>query len=82
MSDIKNILFIMCDQLRADYLSCYGATHMETPHLDALAASYPDDVEIYRVLIRSVLELAQDRGDLDEATFARFEELIRPQTGD
>ncbi|MEM8631979.1 MAG: alkaline phosphatase family protein [Pseudomonadota bacterium] len=33
-----NILWIMADQLRWDYLSCYGATHIETPHLDRLAA--------------------------------------------
>ena len=34
---VKNILFIMCDQLRADHLSCYGHPHLQTPHLDALA---------------------------------------------
>ena len=34
----KNILFIMCDQLRADHLSCYGHPKLHTPHLDALAA--------------------------------------------
>lgn len=34
----KNILFIMCDQLRQDYLSCYGHPHLHTPHIDALAA--------------------------------------------
>ncbi len=34
----KNILFIMCDQLRFDYLSCYGHPHLETPNIDALAA--------------------------------------------
>jgi len=34
----KNILFIMCDQLRVDYLSCYGHPHLHTPHIDALAA--------------------------------------------
>ncbi|WP_407920705.1 sulfatase-like hydrolase/transferase [Frigidibacter oleivorans] len=34
----RNILFIMCDQLRADYLSCYGHPHLHTPHIDALAA--------------------------------------------
>jgi arylsulfatase A-like enzyme len=34
----KNILFIMCDQLRWDYLSCYGHPHLKTPHIDALAA--------------------------------------------
>lgn len=28
----------MADQLRYDYLSCYGAGHMETPNLDRLAA--------------------------------------------
>ena len=33
-----NVLWIMADQLRWDYLSCYGATHMETPNLDWLAS--------------------------------------------
>ena len=33
----KNILFIMCDQLRADYLSCYGHPFLETPNIDSLA---------------------------------------------
>lgn len=28
----------MADQLRWDYLSCYGAKHLDTPHLDKLAA--------------------------------------------
>ena len=32
-----NVLWIMADQLRWDYLSCYGATHIETPNLDWLA---------------------------------------------
>ena len=34
---VRNILFIMCDQLRADYLSCYGHPRLHTPHLDGLA---------------------------------------------
>lgn len=34
----KNILFIMADQLRADYLSCYGHPTLQTPAIDALAA--------------------------------------------
>src|SRR6185437_6472474 len=34
----KNILFIMCDQLRWDYLSCYGHQRLATPNIDALAA--------------------------------------------
>ncbi len=36
--DVKNILFIMCDQLRFDYLSCYGHPHLETTNMDRLAA--------------------------------------------
>ncbi len=38
MSEAKNILFVMADQLRADYLSCYGHPRLKTPHMDALAA--------------------------------------------
>ncbi|MGB1251313.1 MAG: sulfatase-like hydrolase/transferase [Candidatus Promineifilaceae bacterium] len=34
----KNILFIMADQLRWDYLSCYGHPHLHTPNIDKLAA--------------------------------------------
>ena len=33
----RNILFIMFDQLRFDYLSCYGHPWLETPHIDRLA---------------------------------------------
>lgn len=36
-SRVKNILFVMCDQLRADHLSCYGHPRLHTPHLDGLA---------------------------------------------
>jgi len=38
MPRAKNVLFIMCDQLRWDYLSCYGHPHLQTPNLDRLAA--------------------------------------------
>jgi arylsulfatase A-like enzyme len=38
MARPRNILFIMADQLRWDYLSCYGHPHLKTPHIDALAA--------------------------------------------
>lgn len=34
---IKNILFIMYDQLRHDYLSCTGHPHLQTPNMDWLA---------------------------------------------
>ena len=36
--DHRNILFIMCDQLRFDYLGCTGHPHLETPNIDWLAA--------------------------------------------
>ena len=38
MRDRPNLLFIMADQLRADFLGCYGADFIETPHIDALAS--------------------------------------------
>jgi arylsulfatase A-like enzyme len=38
MSKPKNILFIMADQLRADYLSCYGHPTLQTPAMDWLAS--------------------------------------------
>jgi arylsulfatase A-like enzyme len=33
-----NVLFILCDDLRPDALSCYGSQHVKTPRIDALAA--------------------------------------------
>ena len=33
----RNILFIMADQLRWDYLSCAGYPHLRTPNIDRLA---------------------------------------------
>lgn len=37
MGKVRNVLFIMCDQLRADHLSCAGHPHLKTPAIDALA---------------------------------------------
>jgi len=37
MGRVRNILFIMCDQLRWDYLSCYGHPRLQTPNIDRLA---------------------------------------------
>lgn len=34
---VRNILFIMCDQLRWDYLSCAGHPTLQTPNIDRLA---------------------------------------------
>lgn len=38
MNNRPNVLWIMADQLRFDYLSCTGHPHLHTPHIDALAA--------------------------------------------
>jgi arylsulfatase A-like enzyme len=35
---VRNVLFIMADQLRWDYLSCYGHPTLHTPNLDRLAS--------------------------------------------
>jgi arylsulfatase A-like enzyme len=35
---IRNVLFIMCDQLRWDHMGCSGHPFLRTPNLDALAA--------------------------------------------
>nr|WP_302474196.1 sulfatase-like hydrolase/transferase [Roseococcus sp. MDT2-1-1] len=35
---VRNVLFIMCDQLRWDHLGCAGHPFLRTPNIDALAA--------------------------------------------
>jgi arylsulfatase len=37
MPDRPNLIFLMPDQLRPDFLSCYGATFVRTPNVDRLA---------------------------------------------
>ena len=32
-----NVLFILCDDLRPEAVSCFGSEHVKTPHIDALA---------------------------------------------
>lgn len=54
-----------------------GDTSTIEAHMDALRASHPEDIDVYRVLARTVLELAQERGDLDEETLQRFIVLFR-----
>jgi predicted short-subunit dehydrogenase-like oxidoreductase (DUF2520 family) len=53
-----------------------GDTRTVEAHLAELQNSQPEDVVVYQVFIRTVLELAQERGDLDEATLARFRILL------
>ena len=38
MANRKNIRWIMCDQLRFDYLSCYGYPTPQAPNIDTRAA--------------------------------------------
>mgnify|MGYP006278213265 CR=1 FL=1 len=38
MRKLRNVLFIMSDQLRWDYLSCYGRSPVPTPNIDRIAA--------------------------------------------
>ncbi len=38
MAATRNVLFIMCDQLRRDHLGCYGHPYLRTRNIDALAA--------------------------------------------
>ena len=52
MKKAKNILFIMFDQLRWDYLSCYGHPHLKTPNIDRLASK---GVRFNRAYIQSPL---------------------------
>ena len=52
MGQPRNILFIMFDQLRWDYLSCYGHPHLQTPNLDRLASK---GVRFDRAIIQSPL---------------------------
>ena len=52
MAKRRNILFIMFDQLRRDYLSCYGHPHLHTPNIDRLAAK---GVRFDRAYIQSPL---------------------------
>ena len=37
MARAKNVLWIMCDQLRYDYLGCTGHPRLKTPNIDAMA---------------------------------------------
>jgi len=37
MTGVRNVLFVMCDQLRRYFVSCYGSSPVPTPNLDRLA---------------------------------------------
>ena len=45
-------------------------------HLESLARIGEHDADVYRILARTVLDLANERGDLDDEVFRRFEILL------
>ena len=57
MGTVRNILFIMCDQLRADYVSCNGHPTLHTPYIDALAARGINFTRAYSSARHSALRL-------------------------
>ena len=54
-----------------------GDTRTIEAHLEAVRCTHPDDIDIYRILARTVFDLALNRGDLDEPTQQRFRDLLR-----
>ena len=53
-----------------------GDTSTVEAHLHSLKKVHPEDVEVYRVLALTVLDLARERGDLDAQILQRFELLL------
>ena len=39
MNNKRNVVLILCDQMRPDFIGPYGADFVKTPNLDALAAN-------------------------------------------
>ena len=58
-----------------------GDTSTIEAHIAAIRAAHPEDVDVYRILARTVLELAQERGDLDAGTLGRFKVLLGEPPG-
>ena len=54
-----------------------GDTRTVEAHLEALRSAYPDDIDVYRILARTVLELAQERGGPRCGHVARFDTLLK-----
>ncbi len=57
-----------------------GDTSTVEAHLRALEEGHPADVDVYRVLARTIFELALERGDLEEATLKRLDFLLGSNT--
>lgn len=53
-----------------------GDTSTVEAHLEALQSLGSHDTDVYRILALTVLDLANERGDLDDQTLRRFDELL------
>ncbi len=53
-----------------------GDTQTIEAHLAALLAAHPQDVDVYCVLAKTVLELACERGDLSAETMEQFRAIL------
>ena len=71
----KNILFIMCDQLRWDYLSCAGHPRLHTPNIDALAATGAGRI-IRRFPCVGGIDLSGTVVESGDARFKKGDEVI------
>ncbi|HHX42639.1 MAG TPA: sulfatase-like hydrolase/transferase [Chloroflexi bacterium] len=79
MSSQPNLVFLLPDQLRYDFLSCYGASFIDTPHIDALAAEgvrYERAYSAHPVCVPARVSLisglhASHTGVLDNGQFLR-----------
>ena len=63
-SRIDAVVLIVIDTLRADHVGCYGASGVETPHLDALAARgvrFADATTVAPVTLTAVSSLLTGR---------------------
>jgi len=63
MMPAKNILFIMCDQLRYDYLGCSGHPTLKTPNIDAMASRVAHGLSLHIGDADFVIRFLQVYGD-------------------
>ena len=48
MSEKPAIIFITCDEMRLDTLSCYGGTAVDTPNIDSLMPVSYTHLDVYK----------------------------------
>ena len=83
MADKPNIIFILPDQLRRDFLGCYGAEFLRTPHIDGLVArgtQYDNAISQYPICVPARAALltglgAAETGVVDNGKWLRPDRL-------